>query len=71
MSKVFVIVTTKNGIQYKRYKCIDGWSRNPDECWQFSKQGGERIAARLNKGIAECNKRRIHYSTLEVERVYQ
>lgn len=46
--KYYVIRTTKYGIQYKRYKCIDGWAKDKSICWKFSKQGAERIAKRLN-----------------------
>ena len=67
MKKYYVIKTTKDGISYKRYKCIDGWSKNRTECWQFSKQGAEQIAKRLNDMITEPYwKARVHYSTLEV-----
>ena len=66
--KYFVIKTTKNGIEYKRYKCIDGWTKDKLQCWQFSKQGAEQIAQRLNDGIKEPFwKAGVHYNTLKVE----
>lgn len=49
--RYYVIKTTKAGIEFKRYKCIEGWSRDRSECWKFSKQGAQQIADRLNK---EC-----------------
>lgn len=36
--KFYVIKTTKNGIEYKKYKCIDGWTKEKTASWQFSKQ---------------------------------
>ena len=46
--KYFVIKTTKDGIEYKRYKCIDGWTKNKEICWKFSRQGAKQIADRRN-----------------------
>lgn len=34
-------------IEYKRYKCIDGFCRDKSLCWQFSKQGALKIIERL------------------------
>lgn len=34
-------------IQYKKYKCIDGFTRNKEQCWKFSKQGAIKIIERL------------------------
>lgn len=65
--KYYVIKTTKDGVLYKRYKCIDGWTRNKEICWQFSKQGAEKIAKRLNSFIPEQQKYKVHYNTLEVD----
>lgn len=64
MSMFYVIKTTKNGIEYKKYKCIDGWTKDKSECWQFSKSGAEKIAARLNERYAVPLK--VHFNTLEV-----
>lgn len=36
-----------NTIKYKRYKCIDGWSTNKEECWKFTKQSAMNIIERL------------------------
>ena len=33
--------------EYKRYKCIDGFTTRKDLCWQFSKQGALKIIERL------------------------
>lgn len=30
-------------VEYKRYKCSDGFSENKDLCWKFSKQGALKI----------------------------
>ena len=49
--RYYVIKTTRQGVEFKRYKCIDGWSRTKENCWKFSKQGAQQIADRLNK---EC-----------------
>lgn len=34
-------------IEYKRYKCVDGWSTNKALCWQFTEQGAQKIIERL------------------------
>lgn len=62
--KYYVIKTTKEGVQYKKYKCIDGWSKNKAECWQFSKVGAEKIAQRLNE--RESIPYKVHFNTLAV-----
>lgn len=67
MNKYYVIKTTKDGVQFKKYKCIDGWTKNRNECWEFSKQGAEKIANRLNEQNKEPHK--THYNTVEVERL--
>lgn len=38
-----------NTVQYKRYKCIDGFSSNRDICWKFSKQGALKIIEDLKR----------------------
>lgn len=68
--KYLVIKTTKHGIEYKRYKCIEGWSKHPDGCWQFSKAGAEKIAKRLNKEYdyeGQSYPKRVHFNILEVQ----
>lgn len=49
--KYYIRMTNKQfgTIQYKRYKCIDGWCKNKDLCWQFSKQGALKIIERLKR----------------------
>lgn len=66
-TKYFVTRTTIGGVQYKRYKTTDGWSKTPDGCWQFSKQGAEKIAAQLNKLVHPSNRQRVHYDTVPVD----
>lgn len=34
-------------VEYKRYKCSDGFTNNKAICWQFSKQGALKIIERL------------------------
>lgn len=36
-------------VQYKRYKCSDGFCDNKALCWQFSKAGAEKIIERLKR----------------------
>jgi len=36
-------------VEYKRYKCIDGFSKDKTICWQFSKRGAEKIIERLKR----------------------
>lgn len=69
-TKYYVIKTTKNGIKYKRYKCIEGWSTDKSECWKFSKGGAEQIAKSLNDGIPESWQGKVHYNTLPVGEAY-
>ena len=59
--KFYVIKTTKNGIEYKKYKCIDGWTKEKTASWQFSKQGAERIA----KFITMCQLLKMIWITFE------
>ena len=49
--KYFIRMTNKQSgtVQYKRYKCIDGWCKSKDLCWQFSKQGALKIIERLKR----------------------
>lgn len=68
MDKYYVIKTTKNGIEYKKAKCLDIWSKDKSECWQFSKRGAEQIAERLNSRIQQPFWRAgVHYNTLKVD----
>lgn len=44
MTGKFLIKMTSNvgakpRVQYRKYKCSDGWTQNPNECWGFTKQG--------------------------------
>ena len=69
--KYYVIRTTKSGIMYKRTKTLDKWSSNPECCWQYSRQGAQRIADRLNERENPRGepwwKVGIHYSIKEVQ----
>ena len=66
--KYYVIKTTKNGIEYKRTKCLDYFTKEKSEAYQYSKQGAENIAERLNKQLHESWKNRIHYNTLAADK---
>ena len=47
----YLIFREKNGKKmYKMYKCIEGWSKNPSDCWGFSKQGANKIIKKLGEG---------------------
>ena len=50
MAKYLIVRTIGEEVTYMRYKTIDGWSRNPEECWKFSKQGAKKIVDGLNAG---------------------
>jgi len=67
--KYYVIETTKNGVLYKRYKCIEGWTteKHKNLCWKFSKQGARQIADRLNNELNEYWQNKIHYNIIEAE----
>lgn len=47
--KVYIVMYNRQlgTTQYKRYKCIDGFSRNKNECWQFSRAGAKKIIENL------------------------
>lgn len=49
VKKYYIVkVDTRTGsVEYKRYKCIDGWSKNEASCWQFSRTGAWKIVERL------------------------
>ncbi len=71
--KYFVTKTTAGKLEYKKYKCIDGWSTDPKECWQFSKSGAQKIADRLNEHYEfeqQTYPKKIHFNTMEVSRVF-
>ena len=34
-------------VEYKQYKCIEGFNPNKSLCWKFSQQGAEKIIERL------------------------
>lgn len=61
--KYYVIKTTRNGVEYKKNKCIDGWSKNKHDCWKFSLSGAEKIASRLNSRLKDY--KTIHYNFIE------
>lgn len=69
--RYYVIRTTKNGIEYKRTKTRDYWSKTPEGCWQYSKQGANQIVDRYNANINPNNKPwyqvGVHYSIKEVD----
>lgn len=52
-------------VEYKRYKCIDGFTTNKDLCWQFSKQGAEKIIERL-KVEYSANIKNLEFDMVEV-----
>ena len=63
--KYYVIRTNKKGITFKKYKCIDGFSTNKDDCWKYSEQGAKRIADRLNSQTRDLSK--VHYNILKAQ----
>lgn len=52
-------------IEYKQYKCSDGFNQNRDICWQFSKQGAEKIVVRL-KHEYRANTKNLVFDLVEV-----
>ena len=40
---------------YKRYKTIDGWTRDSRICWLFSRQGALNIQDRINHSYKMYN----------------
>ena len=73
MARYLVKRTIGEEITYKRYKTIDGWSRNPEECWGFSYLGAKRIVEGMNAGAEKSKFYKVmpekmpHYSIMEVE----
>lgn len=63
--KYYVIKTTVHGVEYKRYKCVDGWTKDKSKCWQFTEKGAQKIADRLND--RSLQPRREHYNILKAE----
>lgn len=49
MKKYYIRKTNKRtgNIEYKQYKCCDGFSPDKALCWKFSKQGALKIIERL------------------------
>ena len=52
-------------VEYKRYKCSDGFDKNKEVCWQFTKQGASKIIERLKREYW----RNINNLTFELEEV--
>lgn len=65
--KWYVVKTTKSGIEYKKAKCLDTWSKQKSGCWQYSLQGARRIAERLNSQLAPYWRDKIHYNYVKAE----
>ena len=65
--KYFIRKTNKqlNTVEYKRYKCIDGFTKDKNLCWQFSKAGALRIIENLKNEY----RRNIHNLEFELEEV--
>ena len=53
--------------KYKRYKCIDGFTENKDLCWQFSKQGAQKIIERLTDKDRSEYRRNLHNLEFSLE----
>ena len=47
--KYYIVMERKGRKMYKKYKCIEGWAKNRDECWKFSKQGAKNIVEQYKK----------------------
>ncbi len=47
--KYYIVKETKYGKEYKKYKCINGFCKDKELCWKFSKQGALGIIGRLEK----------------------
>lgn len=49
MKKYYIRKTNRQTgkVEYKRYKCSDGFCQNKYLCWQFSRQGALKIIDRL------------------------
>ena len=67
--KYLIVKTTKDGVEYRRTKCLGGWTKDKSVCWQFSKQGAKKIVDELNASIPENKKKEIHYNFVEVSKI--
>lgn len=49
--KVYIVKHNRqfNTIEYKQYKCIDGFCKDKSLCWKFSKQGARKIIESLKR----------------------
>lgn len=36
-------------VEYKKNKCVDGWSNIKAQCWQFSRSSAKQIVSDLQK----------------------
>lgn len=60
--KYYIVMVNKqfNMKEYKKYKCVDGWTRNKEVCWKFSKQGATNIIKRLTDNVRSEYRRNLH-----------
>lgn len=51
MDKYYIVKINHrfNTVEYKRYKCSDGFCKTKSLCWKFSKQGAMKIIERLKQ----------------------
>jgi len=63
--KYYIKKVHGNHIEYKRYKCTDGWSRDKIYCWKFSKQGAEKIVERLRLSVHSSRRNEFEFSIEE------
>lgn len=49
MNKCYVVMITSKNRWYKRYKTIDGWTKDKIEAWKFTERSAKEISDRLNR----------------------
>lgn len=59
--RYYVCKITDEGVEYKRTKCLDYWSTDKSECWQYSKQGAKNIVKRLTNHIPSYAVGKVNY----------
>jgi hypothetical protein len=67
MDKCYVVMITDQNRWYKRYKTIDGWTKDKAEAWAFTERSAKDISARLNRG--NLNSDRLYFEKEKVIKI--
>ncbi len=67
MDKCYVVMITAQNRWYKRYKTIDGWTKDKTEAWIFTERSAKDISDRLNRG--NLNADRLYFEKEKVIKI--